>query len=191
MPPKLRITREMILDTAFAIVRQEGIEALSARAIAQRLGCSTQPVLYQFSGMEEVRREVCRMADACHGEYLMRMEPSQNPMIAIGLNYIRFAREEKPLFRLLFQSGELSGQGLSTLTDGPELAPVMEIFRQESGLTLPQVRQVFLALTLLVHGWASMVANNAMEGSDEEIVPMLEMAFDGMVGVMKMEGMQE
>lgn len=190
MPPKLRITREMILEAAYAIARETGIEAVSARSISERLGCSTQPVLYQFARVEEVRREVYRMADEYHAACLMRMEEGQNPMIAIGLNYIRFAAEEKPLFRLLFQSDGFGGQGIVALVEDPQLAPVMEIFRQEAGLTLPQVRRVFLALTMLVHGWASMLANNTMAFDEAEIIPMLEMAFCGMVGAVRMEEAQ-
>ena len=191
MPPKVRITREMIIQAGFTIVREEGADALNARTVAQRLGCSTQPVLYQFSTVDEVRREVCRMADRYHSEYLMRVEEGQDPLIAMGMNYIRFAEREKPLFRLLFQSGELNGQGLATLMERPELEPMLEVFRQETGLSLLQVRRVFMALTLLVHGWASMLANNAMAYDEEEIVPVLETAFNGMVGAMQTEGTQE
>ncbi len=190
MPPKLRITREMILQAAYAIAQEQGIEAVSARSIAERLGCSTQPVLYQFAHVEDIRREVYRMADEYQSAYLMHVGEDQNPMIAMGLNYIRFAVEEKMLFRLLFQSDGFGGRGIAALLEAPELVPVLEVFQQEAGLTLPQVKQVFLALTMMVHGWASMLANNTMAYEEAEIVPMLEMAFDGMIGAVKMEGMQ-
>lgn len=45
MPPKPKITEKMILDTAFSIVRMEGEEKLTVRRIAEKPGCSTQPVL--------------------------------------------------------------------------------------------------------------------------------------------------
>lgn len=48
MPPKPKITEKMILDTAFSIVRVEGEEKLTVRRIAEKPGCSTQPVLYHF-----------------------------------------------------------------------------------------------------------------------------------------------
>ena len=52
MPPKAKVTRDMILEAAFALVRQEGHSALNARALARKLGCSTQPILYNFATME-------------------------------------------------------------------------------------------------------------------------------------------
>lgn len=190
MPPKPRITRDMILDAAYAIAREQGAEAVNARSIAERIGCSTQPVLYHFDHVEDIRREVYRMADEHQTACLMQLPEGVNPMTAIGLNYIRFAAEEKPLFRLLCQSDSFHGQSITELIDAPELDPVLGVFQQEAGLTRAQTKVLFKALFLLVHGYASMLANNTMAYDEAEIVPMLEMAFTGMIGAMKMEGMQ-
>ena len=190
MPPKPRITREMILDAAYAIAREQGIDLVNARAIAQRIGCSTQPVLYYFKRVEDIRHEVYRMADAYHSVFLMQLPDDENPMISLGLNYIRFAEQEKPLFRLLFQSNSFAGQNITDLIDTPELLPILKIFQNEAELSLDQAKIVFKTLLMLVHGCASMLANNTMEYNENEIIPMLEMAFMGMIGAIKMEEMQ-
>ena len=54
MPPKVKITKEGVIHTALDIVRESGAEALNARAVAAKLGCSTQPVFSNFSNMEEL-----------------------------------------------------------------------------------------------------------------------------------------
>lgn len=187
MPPKPRITREMILDAAYAIAREQGADMINARTIAQRLGCSTQPVLYHFARMEDIRREVYRIADAYQAEYLMQLPEHLNPMIAIGLNYIRFSVSEKHLFRLLFQSDNFSGQNITDLIDTPELTPVLEIFQQEAGLNRDQTKFLFKTLTMLIHGCASLLANNTMEYDEAEIIPMLETAFNGILSALIME----
>ena len=191
MPPKPRITREMILDAAYAIAREQGIDLVNARAIAQRLGCSTQPVLYYFKRVEDIRHEVYRMADAYHSGFLMQLPDDRDPMTSIGLNYIRFAEQEKPLFRLLFQSDNFVGQNIAGLIDTPDLLPVLEILQQEAGLSPAQAKILFKTLMMLVHGIASMLANNTMEYNENEIIPMLEMAFMGMIGAIKMEETQQ
>ena len=188
MPPKPRITRQMILDAAYAIAREQGAEMINARIIAQRLGCSTQPVLYYFARMEDIRREVYRMADMYQTEYLMQLPEHLNPMIAIGLNYVRFSVSEKHLFRLLFQSDSFNGQNIADLVDTPELTPVLEIFQQEAGLNREQTKFLFKTLTMLIHGCASLLANNTMEYDEAEIIPMLETAFNGIMAALKMEG---
>lgn len=187
MPPKSRITRQMILETAYAIAREQGADWINARSIAQRLGCSTQPVLYHFAHIEDIRREVYQMADAYQSAFLMQLPEDMNPMIAIGLNYIRFSATEKPLFRLLFQSDSFSGQNLAALFDTPELSPMLEILQQEAAVNTEQAKFIFKTLTMLVHGCASMLANNTMEYNEAEIIPMLETAFVGMLTAIKME----
>ena len=56
MPPKAKITRDIILDGAFELIRTQGEENLNARTLSQALHCSTQPVLYHFDTMDQIRR---------------------------------------------------------------------------------------------------------------------------------------
>ena len=55
MPPKVKITKEMIIDAAFEIARSEGAENINARTVSKKLGCSTQPVMYHFKTIEELK----------------------------------------------------------------------------------------------------------------------------------------
>ncbi len=71
MPPKARITRDMILDAAFDLVRAEGHEALNVRTLAKRLGCSTQPILYNFAAVEELKDGVYQRAVEFDTAYIL------------------------------------------------------------------------------------------------------------------------
>ena len=44
MPPKPKITREMVIDAAFEVARETGAENINARTVSKKLNCSTQPV---------------------------------------------------------------------------------------------------------------------------------------------------
>ena len=106
MPPKARITKQMIIEAGLKTVRTEGADALNVRRAAAELGCSTQPVMYHYRTVSELKDDVYAAADKLHTEYIMTPdENAKNPMLSIGLRYIRFAHEEKHLFRFLFQSG--------------------------------------------------------------------------------------
>ena len=74
MPAKAKVTREMIVDAAFAVARETGAETISARTVSERLHCSTQPVMYHFATIEELKRTVYAKADQYHSDYLMRIE---------------------------------------------------------------------------------------------------------------------
>ena len=103
MPAKAKVTKEMIVDAAFAVARETGVENINARTVSERLHCSTQPVMYHFATIEELKRTVYAKADLYHSEYLMTMKkPPKGAALGIGMNYIRFAIEEPHLFRFLF-----------------------------------------------------------------------------------------
>lgn len=186
MPPKVKITREMIQDAAFELARKDGAEVVNARSISKLLGCSTQPVLYHFKSMEEIRKAVYMKADQFHSEYIMAVA-GEEPMMEIGLNYIRFANREKNLFRLLFQSGEFSGANLSVLMDEPELAPILKVLGRETGLSENQAKKAFRSLFLFAHGYASMLANNDMEYDEEVIKGDMCTIFEGAIYALKGE----
>ncbi len=90
MPPKARITKDMIINAAIEIAKQRGYESINARTVSERLHCSTQPVMYHFSTIDAMKRAAYGQVDHLHSEYMMTMKPEQDPILGIGLNDIRF-----------------------------------------------------------------------------------------------------
>jgi len=182
MPPKARITEEMIITAAFEIARTEGAEGINVRSIAKRLGCSTQPVLYCFSTISEIKNAAYARADRFHSEYITSVpENAESPMLAIGLNYIRFAAEEKPLFRFLFQSDGFPKNDLAELIDTEELAPVLSALAKSVGVGGERAKEIFLSVFLIAHGYASMLANNSMAYDEKAAALLLRKAMAGVV----------
>ena len=58
MARKESITIDRILDTAFEMTREEGIAGVTARRVAARAGCSTQPIFRVYENMEELQAAV-------------------------------------------------------------------------------------------------------------------------------------
>ena len=69
MPAKVKATKEMIIDAAFEIARETGAENINARTVSEKLNCSTQPVMYHFATIEELKRAVYKKSDCYHSEY--------------------------------------------------------------------------------------------------------------------------
>lgn len=180
MPPRAKITKDMIIDAAFEIARESGAENINARTVSRKLGCSTQPVMWNFKTIADIRKTVYEKADCFHSEYIMDIQ-GDDPLMAIGLNYIRFAANEKNLFRFIFQSNVFSGKSLSELTDRAELMPIYNILAQEAQTDPEQAKKIFKSLFLYVHGYASMLANNTMSYNEEELSKELELIFEGAV----------
>jgi len=180
MPPKVKITRKMIEDASFEIVRKEGHENLNARTIANHLKCSTQPVLYSFKTVDEIREAAYSMADKYHVEYIMPDETDENPFLTLGLNYVRFGHEEKNLFRFLYQTDKFGGMDIDTLMGNPGLLEILNVVAKEVNCDIDEARELFLTFFSVAHGLASLLANNSMKYDEEQITRMLKKVFYGM-----------
>ena len=182
MPAKAKVTKEMIVDAAFAIAREAGAESINARTVSERLHCSTQPVMYHFATIEALKRAVYAKADLYHSDYLMNMKnPPKGAALGIGMNYIRFAIEEPHLFRFLFQSDSFRGKTLLELIDAEELTPVLSAMQKKLGMRMEQTKTVFLTIFLFAHGYASIIANNSLKYDEALINSQLEQAFRGAI----------
>ena len=187
--PKAKISREMVVNAAFEITRREGIENVNARTVSEALGCSTQPVMYHFSKIEELKLAVCDVADIYHSEYLMDIGNTRGDIMhVIWLNYIRFAAVEPNLFRLLFQSGYAAGNSLIEMIDSEGLRPILEMTSRDMGMELWQIKEVFLTMALFAHGYAGMLANNTLKFDEGAVAEHLERTFSGAVLAMSDDG---
>jgi len=180
--PKAKITREMVINAAFEVARTMGIENVNARTVSEKLGCSTQPVMYHFAKIEELKRAVYEKADRFQSEYLMNIENSdESVMLGIGLNYIRFAIREPNLFRFLFQSGYALEGSLPEMVDSAELKPLLEMMSGAMEMNIEQTKRVFVTIALFAHGYASIIANNSLEYDEKQAAAHLERAYRGAV----------
>lgn len=181
MPPKARITKDMVIDAAFEVARRAGAENINARTVSKELNCSTQPVMYHFATIDELKKAAYQKADRYHTEYLMRIaNPRESVMLGIGLNYIRFAVEEPHLFRFIFQSGFVESS-LPEMIDSEELAPVLSAMQEAMGMNSEQTKRVFLTIAMFAHGYASIIANNSLEYDEKTAAADLERAYRGAV----------
>ncbi|MDE6926680.1 MAG: hypothetical protein K2P59_15760, partial [Acetatifactor sp.] len=70
MPPKAKFSRDEIVEAALTIVREDGIQALTARSLGDRLGSSARPVFTVFQNMEEVQGAVLKAAKVLYKGYI-------------------------------------------------------------------------------------------------------------------------
>lgn len=176
MPKKPTTTKEAMIEGAFRLIQDKGHDHLTVRNLAAFLGCSTQPVMYQFPNLDTLRDLAYRRADAFHSEYILE----GGDLLEIGLRYIRFAEEEPQLFRFLFQSGRFSGFTMEELIRAPETAGVLSAVCEEEGLAPEEAVSYFEPLAALVHGYASLIANNAMKYDPDAIRKALITVAEGL-----------
>ena len=170
MPKKQQVTKEMILNAALDVVRESGAEALGTRAVARKLGVSTQPIFTQFISMAELEQATYREAVAFYNRRTEEaMKGSDRPYRAAGLAYIAFAREEPQLFRWLFMRDRVKNP-----TDDPaEADPYLAILQKTLGLSREEALLFYLEMWTVVHGIATMVATSYFNWNEETISRVL------------------
>lgn len=173
----------MIVTAAFEIAREAGAEYINARSVAKKLNCSTQPVMYHFATIKELKRAAYDKANEYHSEYLLAIPETREGavMSGIGLNYIRFAVENPHLFRFLFQSDMAAENDLPELINSDGLLPVLSVMQEEMNITAEQTKEIFVTLAMFVHGYASIIANNSFEYNEKLIAAQLERVYTGAV----------
>lgn len=192
MPPKAKITKDMIINAAFEIARKNGAEEISARTVAEKLGTSTQPVMYHFATIAELKRATYAKADEFHTKYITEFDMSDvDIMHEIGRRYIQFAAEEKNLFRFLFQSDFIAGNSIAGIIDSEDAFPVAELMSKAMGIDIEKTKQVFLTIAMFAHGYASMLANNTLDYNEDVIMSHLELAFNGALMAVTDENYEE
>lgn len=178
MPRKNMFTREQIVSSALELVREQGMEALTARGLGEKLGASSKPIFSWFRSMEQVQAAVMEAADQVYQTYLKSgmQEGKYPPFKAAGMAYIRFAKEEKELFRLLFMR-DRTGE---TLQEDRNIDGIMELIRQNTGMDEEHARLFHIEMWIYVHGIATMCATSYLDWDKDMISRMLTDAYEGM-----------
>ena len=178
MPPKCRFTREEIIQAALDLTAEKGVGALTARGLAQRLGSSAKPIFGLFANMEEVQQEVVKAANLRYQEYL-RQDMSAGrypPYKASGMAYIRFAREQKELFKLLFMRDRTHEEKAA----GDDLEALLGLIQKNMGLSRDDAYRFHLEMWIYVHGIATMIATAYLEWDMDFISAALTDAYQGL-----------
>ena len=170
MPPKVSITKELVLEAAFEIVQEDGLKGLTARHIAKRLDCSTAPVYSTFKSMAELEEEVMRKVRDLLIEYT-RKEYSETPFLNMGFGFVLFSRENKNLYRELFLSGDRFIEILNELD-----AIMLEMLMQDPQYNnLPDdLRRVLLTkMWTFTHGMSSLICVGLLKDDSDEYIMKL------------------
>ncbi len=170
MAPRNKFTKEEMTEAALRVVRSRGIGALTAKTLAKELGASTQPVFTCFGSMEAVKEAVYAAAQAVYDGYAAIGLSESVPFFGFGMQYLRFAREEPELYRLLFLTPP-SGEGkpcgaFAAMAHFQALVrPSLErIYR----LTAPEADRYFRDLWLVVHSLATLIVTESCPYSEQE-----------------------
>lgn len=181
MPPKLKFSREQIIAAAVNVTKMNGISGLTARAVATELGSSAKPIFGLFKNMEEVQYEVVNSANELYQSFLQNEMTSGKcpPYKASGMAYIKFAKDEKELFKLLFMRDRSEEK---VEENREEIRPILNILMNNLGISEDEAYIFHMEAWVYAHGIATMLATSYLDWDMEFISNTLTDVYEGLKG---------
>ena len=182
MPTKIKISKDMILNAAFDIVRHHGIEKLSNRELANKLKCSIRPIYYQFENVEELQKELYYKIEKYFYKFLLDNRSKEIPKYKqVVINYIKFAKKEKKLFQTLFMSEVGLTPNVFVSKEGDDYKEIEKFIKISTNLKGDDIKDFHTKMWIFCHGIATLVANNTISLTDSQIEKLLSYEFQALM----------
>ncbi len=165
MPPRTVFTKEQIIETAFAIFKEEGIGSLSVRKLAASLNSSTAPVYTSFGNIDDIKSALLEKALNLLLSYTEK-EYTQDTFLNIGVGMLEFARDYKKIYRTLF-------------IESNDYQYIFQEFNRKNLIQMKKQKNLFLfeedelktmldKLGTYTHGLASFLCAGMLENESQE-----------------------
>ena len=169
MPPKVKFQKDEIIRAAFEVARKSGIDAVTAREVAAELNVSPRPIFTYYESMDQLRRDVYDLAKDRYKAYVERGLAEKIPFLGVGHQYIRFAKEEPELYKLLFLTrpdGAVGG-AMEALAFTQELVreSIMNIYHMDSFKADCYYRDLWL----MAFSFATLIVTDDCPYTDEQM----------------------
>ncbi len=173
MPPKIKASKEDIINATVSIIKEAGEEGFNARSIAKALNCSTQPIFSNFESMEDLKTQALIAVNKIYNDYTAAyvQNSSYPPYKASGMAYIEFAKNEKSLFKFLFMRDRRFENEIAK--ESEDFGKIVENVKNRYSLSLEKAEDIHLKLWIFIHGIATMLVTDYLDFDEESISKML------------------
>ena len=169
MPAAKKVSKDKIIDAAIGVLRDGGFSAINARSVARKLGCSTQPIYLSFQSMEELKAALTERAIEMHTQRgrdsLRAHEGNDSRYSSYGMGFVRFAAEEKQLFRWLY----LEGEQLGPYQNDVLLPEVIDVIVEEFGYSREVARRFHQDMIYFSYGLAILANTDHLRLTEAEL----------------------
>lgn len=167
MPPKIKYTREEVIKAAVSVVEEDGLNSLTARSVAFRLGSSTAPVYNHFAKMDELALEVIKETQRELLEYTSRSY-TDRIFLNMGTGVAMFAWEHSQLYRALLLEGDNYGDVVNEFLDTLK----SEMIKDTRFTSLSDSERYVLLRKMwtFTHGLASLICVGLIRDCDQDYI---------------------
>lgn len=173
MPKAMQYSKQDVVQVAYEIVKEEGLEGINARKIAKKLNSSVHPIFNHFENIEELKKAVVEKIVETYHSYMISGKGKEKYYKQMGLSYIQFAKDFPQFFRIMFMNPTKLSAEKFIMADsaGDEIIKTGQIL---TGLSYEEQKKFHVRVWIFTHGIACLVATNTVKLSNKEIEEMLE-----------------
>ena len=183
MPAAKKISRDRILDAAVQVLRDGGFSAINARSVARKLGCSTQPIYLSFRNMDELQAALTERAIWMHTQRerdsQRAHEGNDSRYSSYGMGFVKFAAEEKQLFRWLY----LEGEQLGPYQNDVLLPEVIDVIVEEFGYSQEVARRFHQDMIYFSYGLAILANTDHLRLTETELREAFRREFRALIAI--------
>ncbi len=183
MPAVRKVSKEQIIDAAVDVLRDDGFSAINARSVAKKLGCSTQPIYFSFRNMEELKAALTERAIQMHTQRVrdsLRIhEGNDSRYSSYGMGFVKFAAEEKQLFRWLY----LEGEQLGPYQNDVLTSEVISVITEEFGYEEDVARRFHQDMVYFTYGLAILANTDHLHLTEAELRETFRREFRALIAI--------
>ena len=183
MPAVKKVSKDEIIDAAIDVLRDDGFSAINARSVAKKLGCSTQPIYFSFKNMEELKSALTERAIGLHAQHvrdsLKAHAGNDSRYSSYGMGFVKFAAEEKQLFRWLY----LEGKQLGPYQNDVLLPEVISVIMDEFGYSEDTACRFHQDMIYFSYGLAILANTDHLHLTDAELREAFRREFRALIGI--------
>ena len=172
MAPKFKFTKEEVLTVTIDFIRENGIEALTARELAKKLESSTKVIFSLFSNMKNLEDEAKFAAENIFSEKVNLALKDDSPFKRLGVEYILFSKNEPKLFQWLFMKKGIEVDSFKDFLPmrDYEYKSVIESIDEEYKISIENAKKFYEHLFIYSHGIATLTVTGIYNFTPSEII---------------------
>ena len=180
-----KITKDMIVDAALEIFRAEGFDAVTSRRVAFKLGCSTQPIYFEYKNMDELKNDIVKKVVGQLNEIFSSVsnegkeEPDEFVYRSFGLSFLKFVQADPFVFRQIYiVDGNIGRQ-----VDNLRMPIILDILENKYGYKKETALAIHKMASCSLMGMAVFVSSGYKKISEDEMQKNLGILFASICSV--------
>lgn len=180
-----KITKDMIVDASLEIFRAEGFDAVTSRRVAFKLGCSTQPIYFEYKNMDELKNDIVKKVVGQLNEIFSSVsnegkeDPDEFVYRSFGLSFLKFVQADPFVFRQIYiVDGKIGRQ-----VDNLRMPIILDILENKYGYKKETALAIHKMASCSLMGMAVFVSSGYKKISEDEMQKNLGILFASICSV--------